>query len=113
MYQVSMEKIEKLSRNPEEWNDNEVPKELYKACYEIPLYNSLSKNPQDQVDQKDVYIKLFEITKGYEENRMKLCTYLQKDIFKHPRVGDKGQTEYATHKCCHFLQSAHAPVLPT
>ena len=101
MCEVTNVKIQRLNRYPELWNGNEVPSEMFGDCFNVALYNSQSRNPQDQEEQKTLYIKMFEITKTCAEWHQTLVFYLKTPAFKHP---DK------THKILQFLQEAHTPV---
>ena len=95
MCDVTHEKLQRLNRNPDLWNGNQIPTELFPSIYNIAAYNAQSRNPQDQEEQKILYIKLFEITKSYSEGQMDSLTFLDNQAFKHP---DK------THKMLQFLQ---------
>ena len=46
---VTIEKIERINRYTEGWNDNELSRDMYEACYNFALY-------EDQEEQKDLYI---------------------------------------------------------
>ena len=101
MCEVTHEKLQRLNRNPDLWNGNQIPTELFPSIYNIAAYNAQSRNPQDQEEQKILYIKLFEITKSYAEGQMDSLTFLDNQAFRHPNE---------THKMLEFLRAAHSPV---
>ena len=72
MCEVTNVKIQRLNRYPELWNGNEVPSEMFGDCFNIALYNSQSRNPQDQEEQKTLYINMFEMKKTDAEGHQAL-----------------------------------------
>ena len=75
MCDVTHEKLQRLNRNPDLWNGNQIPTELFPSFHNIAAYDAQSRNPQDQEEQKILYIKLFEITKSYSEGQMDNLTF--------------------------------------
>ena len=78
-----MEKISKI--NTEAWNNNELPEDLMKDCYELARYNPQSLNKEDQQDQKDLWIRMFERTKTYDQGMEAMYKWLRADAFIHDR----------------------------
>ena len=95
MREVTMDKISNI--NTEIWN-NTLPEDLVKDCYELALYDSESRNEEDQQDQKDLWIRMFERTKSYEEGVNAMTSWLQTEAFQH--YGNK------THRVLQFLQES-------
>ena len=81
MCEVTHEKLQRLNRNPDSWN-NKIPSEFFPTIYNIAAYNAQSRNPQDQEDQKILYINLFENTKSYSEGQMDSLTFLNTQAFE-------------------------------
>ena len=100
MSDVTPTKLQRLNRNPDEWNGNQIPPEMFPSIYNIAAYNAQSKNPRDQDDQKILYIQLFELTKSYSEGKLDSLTYMENQAFKHPNE---------THKMLEFLRAAQTP----
>ena len=67
-------------------------------CYELALYNPQSLNEEDQQDQKDLWIRMFERTKSYDQGMNEMFDWLRVEAFQH--CGNK------THKVMQFLQEA-------
>ena len=65
MREATYEKVHRINRNPSAWNDNELPEELYEECYRLAEYDAQSFNKEDQVEQKSLYINMFENVKSY------------------------------------------------
>ena len=49
MCEVTNVKIQRLNRNPDFWNGNEIPSELSQHIYDIAAFNAQSRNAQDQI----------------------------------------------------------------
>ena len=47
MCEVTHEKLQRLNRNQDSWNSNEIPSELFPTVYNMAAYNAQSRNPQD------------------------------------------------------------------
>ena len=54
MREVTKEKIRKLSNGT--LNENVLPEDIEDACYNLAIYDIGSRNPEDQKEQKLVYI---------------------------------------------------------
>ena len=65
MKEVTPEKLHRLHRNPEEWNGNTIPEDMFQDIYEIAANDPESKNKKDMEAQKKLYIQLFECCKSY------------------------------------------------
>ena len=76
--------------------NNELPEDLFDDCYNLALYDTEPRNDEDQHDQKDLWIRMFECTKSYEEGLSAMHSWLQAEAFQHS--GKK------THKFMQFLQ---------
>ena len=100
MTDVTHTKLQRLNRNPDEWNGNQIPAELFPSIFNIAAYNTQSRNPRDQDDQKILYIQLFELTKSFSEGKLDSLTYMENQAFKHPNE---------THKMLEFLRAAQTP----
>ena len=57
--------LQRLNRNPDEWNGNQIPEELFEDMYEIARYNPRSRNKSDIEKQQWLYKKLHECCEGY------------------------------------------------
>ena len=53
MCEVTNVKIQRLNRYPDQWNGNEVPSDMFGQCFNVALYNSQSRNPEDQGGTED------------------------------------------------------------
>ena len=93
-----MQKIQKLSDNAQAWNDNVLPQDLFNECFDLALYETESRNEEDQLEQKDLWIRMFECTQSYEEGLNAMHSWLQVEAFQHS--GKK------THKVLQFLQES-------
>ena len=62
--EVAMDKISRI--NTDTWHDT-LPEDLVKDCYDLALYDAQSLNEEDQQDQKDLWIRMFERTKSYDQ----------------------------------------------
>ena len=80
MVEVTMDKISKI--NTETWN-NTLPEDLVQDCYELALYDAQSRNEEDQQDQKDLWIRMFERTKSYEQGLDAMTSWLQIEALQH------------------------------
>ena len=47
MKDATPEALQKLNRNPDEWNGNIIPEELFEEMYEIARYDPQSRNNSD------------------------------------------------------------------
>ena len=65
-------------------------------CYELARYNPQSLNEEDQQDQKDLWIRMFERTKTYDQGTEAMYKWLRADAFIHNRN--------KTHNVVQFLQ---------
>ena len=90
-----MDKISNI--NTEIWN-NTFPADFVKDRSELALYDSESRNEEDQQDQKDLWIRMFERTKSYEEGVNAMTSWLHTEAFQH--YGNK------THRVLQFLQES-------
>ena len=54
MKEVTFLKIEKINDNAAAWNNNILPTDLFKDCYDLALYDTESRNEQDQIAQEFV-----------------------------------------------------------
>ena len=99
MSEVIPSKLQRLNRNPDGWNGNQIPFRMFPSIYNVAAYNPQSKNERDQDDQKILYIQLFELTKSYNEGKLDCMTYLENPAFKHPNE---------THKLLEFLREHNA-----
>jgi len=85
MKDVTPSKLQRLNRNPEEWNGNTIPQELFEEMYEIAAYDPTSRNKKDMEEQKWLYIELHECTKGYDKLGLTPGRFLdQHPAWKHP-----------------------------
>ena len=69
MKEVTPHKLQRLSRNPEEWNGNMIPQDLFREIFEIAAYDPTSRKQADMEAQKWLYIELFECCKMYDVTR--------------------------------------------
>ena len=70
MKDVTPTKIQKLNRNPDVWEGNEIPQRLFEDIYEIAKYDPTSRNKKDQEDQKWLYIELHMCCNGYDADAL-------------------------------------------
>ena len=105
MAEITHEKIAKINRNPSAWNENTLPKELHKDCYNLALYNAQSLNDQDQEEQKTLYVRMFKSVKSYQDGLQAMYSWLEVDAFKHQ--------DSRTHKVLQILQEARMSVKPS
>ena len=96
---VTREKIKKLSNGT--LNDNVLPEDIEDACYNLAMYDIESLHPEDQKEQKLLYMRMFERTKSYDEGRRDVLRISESPAFKHPVL---------THKVMQFLQDVHRSV---
>ena len=83
-----------------------LPQHLLKECYEVVRYNAQSKNEEDMYEQKDLWIKMHEATRGYDVSGFRTKA-LSHESFQH----DKDEFgRGVTHKCMVYLQKASDPV---
>ena len=99
--QSSKEGITNTTMNIEsgEW-PTPFPKELIDMCYNVALYDSESRNEEDQWDQKELWIKMHEATELCDP--LAFREGLKADAFIHH--------DGVTHKCMTFLQEASKKV---
>ena len=83
MKEVTFAKIEKINENVGAWSNNLLPQDLFNECYELALYDTESRNEQDQLAQKSSYIRMFERVKSYEEGQKAMYGWLAADAFQH------------------------------
>ena len=69
-----------------------------KDCYDLALYDAQSLNEEDQQYQKDLWIRMFERTKSYDQGMKAMHSWLAIEAFQH--CGNK------THKVMQFLQES-------
>ena len=83
-----------------------LPHKLLDLCYEVVRYNAQSKNEEDMYQQKELWIKMHEATRGYDVSGFRTKA-LRHESFQH----DKDEAgRGVTHKCMTYLQRASDPV---
>ena len=83
-----------------------LPNKLLDLCYEVVRYNAQSKNEEDMWQQKELWIKMHEATRGYDVRGFRTKA-LSHESFQHD-VDEAGRG--VTHKCMTYLQKASDPV---
>ena len=87
------------------WSIN-LPTHLLDLCYEVVRYNAQSMNEEDMWQQKELWIKMHENTRGYDVSGFRIKG-LRHSSFQH---GEDDAGRAVTHKCMRYLQKASDPV---
>ena len=99
--EITTEKISKISTDI--WKT--LPEDFVKDCYSLALYDAQSLNEEDQQEQKDLWIRMFERTKSYDQGMKAMHSWLSTEAFQH--CGNK------THKVMQFLQESCIKITKT